>query len=136
MQRDFTNKQEIEHVVTLLREGLDARIAKHGLSKFASRAEAIGTILEEFDELKEAAHANDHTEFIDEAMDVVVAAFWAIVSLQTKPNACDSCGKLEKSGRGLRVSAVPGDKKDNYFYCDDCVLPNVPVLDLDKLGTE
>lgn len=81
MMRDQVEQQEISNAFELLRQGLNKRIQKHGNGKFASRAEALGILCEEYAETIEAMRRNVKQEFVDEMMDVAVTALWAIISL-------------------------------------------------------
>lgn len=75
-------QEEIDAVLEKVKEGLLARIKKHGQGKFVSRAEAMGILVEEHHETIEALHSNDLDRFLSEMMDVAVTGIWANVSLQ------------------------------------------------------
>jgi hypothetical protein len=93
MQRDQATQAEIEKVIELVCQGLNKRIKKHGWSKFVSRAEALGILVEEYSETIAAQQGNDLDEFLEEMMDVAISAIWAILSLRNTdeiPHSSDS----------------------------------------------
>lgn len=82
MERDQATFKEIEQTIEIVVRGLNKRIEKHGYGKFVSRAEALGILAEEYKESIDALQGNDLNEFLDEMMDVAIAAIWAILSLK------------------------------------------------------
>lgn len=85
IDRPQATEAEIEAAMAAIREALRKRINKHGSSKFVTRAEAMGTLVEEYHEVVEAKRGNNLDEFLDEMMDVCITCVWTEISLRGIP---------------------------------------------------
>lgn len=82
--REPINLSEIEKAMSDVRVFLENKIKEKGNLSFASIHEISGVLDEEFDELKESIHLNDYNQVEIELKDVIISAFWGLVSLQTR----------------------------------------------------
>ena len=92
-RRQITQVELCETLEEVSRQ-IARRIEKHGLGVFVSRAEAVGTLVEEYHELVEAMRGNDLRSFLDECMDVLVVCFWAEVSLRHDVERRGASGRI------------------------------------------
>lgn len=75
--------QYIEAAVGIVKRAIIKRTIQHGSASYASRHEVMCTLLEEWDELKEAVHLNDDGAMFNELVDVAVVPIFAIASALT-----------------------------------------------------
>lgn len=84
--------EAIEKGVTNLQEAIESALYTKGRGAFVSSHEAFGVIAEEVSELAEALRKGDAVEFAEEAVDVAIAAVFAVASLQAHFEA----GRLDR----------------------------------------
>lgn len=75
------DKALLDRAFAHLRRALEEEVGVKGDMAFNSLYEAFGSITEEYHELLGALHKKDLVEFHDEAIDVAIAAIWAVASL-------------------------------------------------------
>ena len=86
MERTYVSDEVINQTIGNVTNSLFRRLDKKGRGAYSSRHEALGVITEEFHELVNAArNDNNRQEFLDECMDVAVAAIFAIASKEAHP---------------------------------------------------
>lgn len=61
---------------------LDIGMRRHGDGEFISTMEMLGAIEEEAYEFKKAIHSKDLSCVKEEALDLMVSAFWVVASLE------------------------------------------------------
>ena len=69
-------------VLKKFQEALEEEKMKKGLGGFASSHEISGVIDEEHDEMKQAVHENNVHKLGEELMDIMIAAFWGLCSIE------------------------------------------------------
>lgn len=76
---------EITNEVTEeLGDELIRRIKQKGDLSFTSTHEILGVLEEEFDEVHEAVHQNNHQKLKKELQDIIVGAFWGLCSIEAE----------------------------------------------------
>ncbi len=95
MERGKIKQHTWDLTLLEVRRELDRRLLEKGDKASASLHESWGTIDEEFREFKDAVQANDTLSAKGELLDIVVAAVWALASLEADAERpCRSCGKV------------------------------------------
>jgi len=61
---------------------LEIGLKRHGDGEFVSTMEMLGAVTEEFHEFVRAIHAKDQSLIKEEALDIMVSAFWVVASLE------------------------------------------------------
>jgi NTP pyrophosphatase (non-canonical NTP hydrolase) len=85
-QRIQITEDNIDRVLTRVRNMIATRLATKGRGAYASYHEAFGIIYEEVAELAVELQKNDKVEFENECMDVLNACFFALVSIEAARN--------------------------------------------------
>lgn len=84
---------ETKHIIPALdaiETMLYQRLAKHGPGAFVSDHEALGVLVEEYDELIDAIRANDPAYVRNEWLDVAVVALFALAGMEAKTDIAGS----------------------------------------------
>jgi hypothetical protein len=81
MERDQIADEQIHEAVKDVVQMLVYKFEQHGKGAAVSMHEAFGVMQEEMTELEDEMRANSQKKFRREAIDVAVAALWAIASL-------------------------------------------------------
>ena len=73
--------EHIEDAFDVVEIKLNERLLEKGIGACGSTHEALGVITEEYYELVHAVESNDKDAFIDEVLDIAVAAVWVLASV-------------------------------------------------------
>jgi len=71
-----------DELMVILKGALRRRLKEKGNGIFISSHEALGSVTEEYNELVDAVTKNDPVNFMEECLDVAVAAFFSYVSMR------------------------------------------------------
>lgn len=83
MRRPIENSA-VEEGIKNLRDGIYARLKKHGPGVFVSNHETFGVLAEEYHETVVALQSNNDEKFRSELMDVAVAAIFGVMCLDSE----------------------------------------------------
>lgn len=98
MERDHIPKDRWERAIDEMRDQVARRLTEKGDGACASIHEAWGVLDEEVQEFKEAVQQKDRLNARAELLDIVVAALWALASLEAEADRpCSGCGKVGHS---------------------------------------
>lgn len=78
--RHHVNPLNLEAAVELVTRELHRRIERHGHGSYASRHEVLGTLTEEWEELKDEVHDNSAAGLVHELLDVSTVVLFALAS--------------------------------------------------------
>lgn len=81
MCKQVTPTKELK-VKRYLLEELKKQKEKKGLNAFISPHEISGVVTEEYDEMKEMVHKNNIEGLRKELIDIVIAAYWSLCSIE------------------------------------------------------
>jgi len=80
----ITNGGATDSAIRAIRDKLETRLEDKGCHGFISIHEILGIMDEEYDEMKDTIHLNDHDGLRKELIDIAVAAIWSIVSIDAE----------------------------------------------------
>jgi len=106
ISEDVVNKATL-----LFLDHLSLVMEKKGKRPFVGLHESLGVITEEYFEAVNAVQKNSAGRFVDECLDIMVSAFWAVASLYSIGSPEPSKEGKEKYEMTLRV---PFTAKDPY----------------------
>lgn len=81
MRKLVTNGGATDAAIKAVKDALEIRLAQKGYHTFTSIHEISGIMKEEYDEMGEAVHLNNHEFLRKELIDLAVASIWGIVSI-------------------------------------------------------
>jgi NTP pyrophosphatase (non-canonical NTP hydrolase) len=84
MNRPEITPTELNAAFAYVKEKMDRRIQKYGWGSYASAHEALGKLMEEFNELQQAIQKKDSVEIWMEFADVAIPCIFAIAGLHNK----------------------------------------------------
>ena len=84
MPRVELTKESLEYTLNRIQEKLQRRLVEKGKLSLTSTHEVAGVIEEEWDEFKDAVHVNDHENYEEELLDIIVGCMVGIMSKQVK----------------------------------------------------
>ncbi|HHX95091.1 MAG TPA: hypothetical protein GX691_04620 [Clostridia bacterium] len=83
MRQQITEEQ-VKAAVEKVIEKLYYRLEQKGFGTFSSRHEILGVMTEEYNELVEAVHTNNHQEMREELLDLAVGAIFSVACLDQR----------------------------------------------------
>jgi NTP pyrophosphatase (non-canonical NTP hydrolase) len=83
MERDRISRVAIMSALKQIAEHTEEELEKKGYGTYASIHEVLGVVTEEYIEMSEAVHKNDHTALKEELLDIATACHFAIACLDS-----------------------------------------------------
>lgn len=88
MSHATVRPDDVRHALARIRAAIARRVEKHGTDAYASRHEALGVLVEEYQEALEAIRADGAPErFLAEVIDLAVVAAWWTASARARDRA-------------------------------------------------
>jgi hypothetical protein len=84
IERPDMGHDDVERIITGIKDQLYRVVAKKGTGCFISRHEVLGSLTEEYNEFVEAIHSKNNVSIMDELTDVAIVSIFGLISLEKR----------------------------------------------------